>query len=219
MNTITIPGNQMIFAFVILFALIGIVRGWPKMSIVFCGTLLTALVLLEDKEERLIKVVNSIPKIIDLLLDTKLGTKPIVTAANKSYFMLIFLLVGLLVFWILSSRLNLKSKKLDFCQPCKTLPGFLLSAIIGAATGYVLLVKVYEYILVFPKDAQKKIFQAITIVLQPLPTTNILRQYEALLFLVIVVLILLIPPFIIKREGEEEGEENKGKSKSGGRKS
>jgi hypothetical protein len=213
--TISIPGSEALLAIVGIFGLVGVQRGWRRMAIVLMGTMATALVLLEDREGRMIKVINSLPKVVDLLLDTKLAATPLINDANRPYSLLGILAAVVLIFWILSGRIADKPPRLNLAELGRTLPSVLVSLAVGAATGYLLLIKAYEYLLILPRDAQDRMFQTITIVLLPLPTTNIFREYEAQLFLgMVVVAALAIPLMSVVDRGRSRGKTDS--SKGGG---
>jgi len=213
--TISIPGSEALLAIVGIFGLVGVQRGWRRMAIVLMGTMATALVLLEDREGRMIKVINSLPKVVDLLLDTKLAATPLINDANRPYSLLGILAAVVLIFWILSGRIADKPPRLNLAELGRTLPSVLVSLAVGAATGYLLLIKAYEYLLILPRDAQDRMFQTITIVLLPLPTTNIFREYEAQLFLgMVVVAALAIPLMSVFDRGRSRGKTDS--SKGGG---
>lgn len=215
--TISIPGSEALLAIVAIFGLVGIQRGWRRMAIVLMGTMATALVLLEDREGRMVKVINSLPKVVDLILDTKFAATPLITDANKPYSLLGLLAVVVLIFWVLSSRITDKPARLNLGELGRTLPQVLVSLAVGAATGYLLLIKAYEYLLVLPKDAQDKMFQTITIVLLPLPTTNIFREYEAQLFLgMVVIAAVAIPLMSVFDKGRSRGKTESSKSAGNG---
>ena len=72
---IAVTGDQTLTIVIILFAAIGFIRGWQKMGVVFVGTLLAGIVLIQD-DSRLVKMINNLPKIVDLVLDTKYGASP-----------------------------------------------------------------------------------------------------------------------------------------------
>ncbi len=185
---ITITGDQTLTLVIGLFALIGFVRGWRKMGVVFVGTLLTGIVLIQD-DTRLIKTINNLPKIVDLVLDTKYGASPMINAVNRPYWMLAILAAAVVISWILSDTLvQNKGTTVDWNRPVQALAHTLTSMGVGAGTGYLLVIRGYEYLLALSADQQKQVFQGFTVVLQPLPKANVLVQYESLLFLAMVLL-------------------------------
>jgi hypothetical protein len=185
---ITITGDQTITVVIGLFALIGFIRGWRKMGVVFVGTLLTGIVLIQD-DTRLIKTINNLPKIADLVLDTKYGVTPMITAVNRPYWMLAVLAVAVAISWLLSDTLvKDKGTKVDWNRPAQALAHAFTSLGVGAGTGYLIVIRGYEYLLALNADQQKQIFQGFTVLLQPLPKANVLVQYESLLFLAMVLL-------------------------------
>ncbi len=185
---ITITGDQTLTLVIGLFALIGFVRGWRKMGVVFVGTLLTGVVLIQD-DTRLIKTINNLPKIVDLVLDTKYGASPMINAVNRPYWMLAILAAAVVISWILSDTLvKDKGTKVDWNRPVQALAHTLTSLGVGAGTGYLVVIRGYEYLLALNADQQKQVFQNFTVVLQPLPQANVLVQYESLLFLAMVLL-------------------------------
>jgi hypothetical protein len=189
---VTIAGMQTLWAVIIIFAVIGLVRGWQKMGVVLAGTVLTALVIIEDREGRLVKLINSLPKVVDLLLDTKLGAKPLVTDANKPFFYQAVLFTGVALSWIVSQMaVDAKGTKVNLAQPVRSLLQLVLAVAMGAGTGYLLVVKSYEYLLLLPADVQTNIFQTLTITMLPLPESNVFRQYESLLYLGLVVAVVI----------------------------
>lgn len=217
--TISVPGLQSLLGIVGFFGLLGLIRGWRRMGIVFIGTVLTALVLLDDKEERLMRIVNSMPKVVDLLLDTKFGVRPLVTEANKPYFLLAVLATGLVLSWLLSSHATgAKGFKLELAKPLKSLGDFILCLLTGAGTGYLLVTKAYEYVMLLPGEAQKQVFQTITIVLLPLPSTNVLKPFEPLLYVagVVAVAITLIYVTVYGKGYSKGKSESEKKNKGGG---
>jgi hypothetical protein len=80
---ISISGDQTLALVIGLFALVGFIRGWRKMGVVFVGTLLTGIVLIQD-DTRLIKTMNNLPKIVDLVLDTKYGASPMIQRRQRT---------------------------------------------------------------------------------------------------------------------------------------
>jgi hypothetical protein len=186
---ITVTGDQTLTLVIGIFALIGFIRGWRKMGVVFVGTLLAGAVLIRD-DARLIKTINNLPTIVDLLLDTKYGAAPpLIDATSRPYWMLTVLLISVVVSWILSNTLvQGKGPKVDWNRPAQALAHALTSVGVGAGTGYLIVVRGYEYLLALNTDQQKQIFQGFTILLQPLPKANVLVQYESLIFLALVLL-------------------------------
>ena len=185
---ITITGDQTLTLVIGLFALIGFIRGWRKMGVVFVGTLLTGIVLIQD-DTRLIKTINNLPKIVDLVLDTKYGASPMINAVNRPYWMLAILAAAVVISWILSDTLvQDKGTKVDWNRPVQALTHAFTSMGVGAGTGYLIVIRGYEYLLALNADQQKQVFQGFTVMLQPLPKANVLVQYESLLFLAMVLL-------------------------------
>lgn len=185
---INITGDQTLTLVIGLFAIVGFVRGWRKMGVVFVGTLLTGVVLIQD-DTRLIKTINNLPKIVDLVLDTKYGASPMITAVNRPYWMLAILGAAVIISWVLSNTLvQNKGPKLDWNRPAQALAQTFTSLGVGAGTGYLIVIRGYEYLLALNADQQKQIFQGFTVILQPLPKANVLVQYESLLFLAMVLL-------------------------------
>jgi hypothetical protein len=180
---ITVTGDQILTIVITLFAIIGFIRGWRKMGVVFVGTLLTGIVLIQD-DARLVKTINNLPKIVDLILDTKYGINPLITPANEPYWMLAILAAAIVVSWILSNTLvHAKGTKVDWNRPAQALAHTIGSLGVGAGTGYLIVIRGYEYLLALSAEQQQQIFKGFTIVLQPLPKANVLVQYESLLFL------------------------------------
>ena len=107
-----------------------------------------------------------------------------ITTANQPYWMLGILAVSVVVSWILSDTLvHTKGTKTDWNRPWQALAHTIGSLGIGAGTGYLIVIRGYEYLLALSADQQQQIFKGFTIVLQPLPKANVLVQYESLLFL------------------------------------
>jgi hypothetical protein len=185
---INISGDQTLTLFIALFALVGFIRGWRKMGVVFVGTLLTGVVLMQD-DTRLIKTINNLPKIVDLVLDTKYGASPMINAVNRPYWLLAILVAAVVISWVLSDTLvQGKGAKLDWNRPVQAMAHTLTSLGVGAGTGYLIVIRGYEYLLTLNTDQQKQVFQGFTVVLQPLPQANVLVQYESLLFLAMALL-------------------------------
>jgi hypothetical protein len=185
---ITITGDQTLTLVIGLFALIGFIRGWRKMGVVFVGTLLAGIVLIQD-DTRLIKTINNLPKIVDLVLDTKYGAIPMINAVNRPYWMLAILAAVVVISWILSDTLvKDKGTKVDWNKPVQALAQAFTSLGVGAGTGYLIVIRGYEYLLALNADQQKQVFQGFTVMLQPLPQANVLVQYESLLFLAMILL-------------------------------
>jgi hypothetical protein len=91
--------------------------------------------------------------------------------------------------WVLSDTLvQNKGTKLDWNRPVQALAHTFTSMGVGAGTGYLIVIRGYEYLLALNADQQKQVFQGFTVVLQPLPKANVLVQYESLLFLAMVLL-------------------------------
>lgn len=185
---ITVTGDQTLTIVILLFAAIGFLRGWRRMGVVFVGTLIAGIVLMQD-DARLVKFVNNLPKVVDLMLDTKYAATPLISAANKPYWMLGVLAVTVVISWVLSDTLvHSKGTKTDWNRPWQALASTVGSLGIGAGTGYLIVVRGYEYLLALSADQQQQVFRGFTISLQPLPKANVLVQYESLLFLAILFL-------------------------------
>jgi hypothetical protein len=189
---ITIGGEQVLALLIGTFALIGFVRGWQRMGIVFVGTLLASLAMGSDGE-RLMRIINNLPRIVDLLLDTKYGVNPMVTAANQPYWMLGLLALAVVVSWMFSSTtVKAKGTKVDWNRPWQAVAQTVTSLGVGAGTGYLIVIRGYEYLLMLTASQRQQFFQGFTIVLQPIPQANVLVQYESLLFLAMLLLALAV---------------------------
>jgi hypothetical protein len=185
---ITITGDQTLTLVIGIFALIGFIRGWRKMGVVFVGTLVAGIVLIQD-DTRLISTINKLPKIVDVALDTKYGATPMITAVNGPYWMLAVLATVVVISWVLSDTLvKDKGTKVDWNRPVQAMAHALTSLGVGAGTGYLIVIRGYEYLLALNADQQKQVFQGFTVSLQPLPKANVLVQYESLLFLAMILL-------------------------------
>ncbi len=158
------------------------------MGIVFVGTLLAGIVIGSDGE-RLIRIINNLPKIADLILDTKYGATPMVNPANQPYWLLGLLGLVVVISWLFSnSTVKAKGTRLDWNKPWQAAAQMVCSLGVGAGTGYLIVIRGYEYLLMLSADQRQQLFQGLTIVLQPLPKANVLVQYESLLFLAMLLL-------------------------------
>lgn len=187
---ITIGGEQVLWLLIGTFALVGFVRGWQRMGIVFVGTLMAGIVMGSDGA-RLMRIINNLPKIVDLVLDTHYGATPMVTDANQPYWMLGILGFVVVVSWMFSNTtVKAKGTRLDWNKPWQAVAQTATSLGVGAGTGYLIVIRGYEYVLMLSAAQRQQLFQGFTIVLQPLPQGNVLVQYESLLFLAMLLLAL-----------------------------
>jgi hypothetical protein len=185
---ITISGDQVLSILIGVFALLGFVRGWQRMGIVFVGTLVAGIVMGSDGA-RLIRIINNLPKIVDLVLDTKYGVAPMVTDATQPYWMLGILGLVVIISWVFSnSTVKVKGTRLDWNKPWQAVAQTACSLGVGAGTGYLIVIRGYEYLLMLSTEQRQQLFQGLTIVLQPLPQANVLVRYESLLFLAMLLL-------------------------------